>query len=377
MAEGPLDSKFDTSDLGRAAAEAPKSKKKRSEPEAKPAKTKAEHPLPGVHDRPKKARKAGGAKSGASTHEEAPKSEVEESLAELRNINEEREWEKAAAAAKKKIDEEGQVIEFEAEPASQAELEDAEWEAKISAAKKRDAEQGEEPYASYELAAPEDEAEASEDGRALAAYKEAHPVLTDAEGLRKLGLKAQAEEALSKGYEARLKREAKERAAKETAGPSGFTAKEDAWFKAGEDEEARQMAEARATIERGGKGELMVENPDDIEANVKAAADLMKKGDLSPRDFSVEDYAYLLKERVRIDKELEHAGWWKARGLRKELAQVLKGGYNGAPNGLESYEKQVMDAKLGNGAMKRVEAEKSAPAKKPSFWERLRMSKGR
>lgn len=281
---------------------------------------------------------------------------------------------------------EGEVIEMEAEPASAEEREEMEWQEKLEEAKKRDflagaaafaKEQAEKP-ADADLSAAYDAAmEQSEEDRALAAYKEAHPTLSDNEGYRRLGMKQQAEEALSKGYEARKKREAKEAAAKEKVGASGFTEKEEAWFKAGEDEEARQMAEARATIERGGKGELMVENPDDVEANVKAAADLMKKGDLSPRDFSVEDYAYLLKERVRIDKELESAGWWKARGLRKELAQVLKGGYNGAPNGLEGYEKQVMDAKLGSGAMKRAEAEKAAPAKKPSFWERLRMSKGR
>jgi len=326
-------------------------------------------------------------------------SEVKEALESVRQTAEESAWDAKIAEAKGKLAEE-----------------DAEWEAKIGEAKKKVADDelrkklpkippfkdnrvaappegaevpeyeemtvespDDEPYEEMTIEAAKDEEEMSEDERALAAYREAHPVLTDNEGLRKLGLKAQAEEALSKGYEARLKREAKEAAAKEPVEASGFTGKEAAWFKKGEEEEARQMAEARATIERGGKGELMIETPADIAGNVKEAGALLKAGDLNQREFSLQDYEYLLKERVRVDEELEHAGWWRARQLRKDLAKIQKGGYDGASGsqGLDDYEKQIMAAKSGNGAMRLAAKEQSAPEKKLSFWERLRLGKGR
>ena len=222
----------------------------------------------------------------------------------------------------------------------------------------------------------------ADDQRAEEAWKKAHPVKSDSEAGIEMVRRAELDALQSKAYEARLKRDAKEVSAKDSVGSSGFTAEEGDWIKKGEEAEARQMAEARATIERGGKGELMIEAPGDIDASVKEAAALFKSGDLSPRDLSVEDYAYLLKERVRIDEELERAGWWKARQLRKELSQILKGGYNGAPNGLDGYEKQIMGARTGSIVAQRAEAGKSAkasgtPAKNMSFWERFRLGKGR
>ena len=313
--------------------------------------------------------------------EEASQSDVERSLSEVKSMaarraREDKGWDEKIAKAKSRLGEEKEV--------SDEDIVSSEDEEKDVAESDIIGSEDEPEYAEYSVAEQpkKDEEEMDEEERALAAYKEAHPVLTDNEGYRKLGMKAQAEEALSKGYEARRKREAKEAAAKEKVGPDGFTEKEAAWFKGGEEEEASQMAEARATIERGGKGELVVEDAGDIAANVQEAAALFKQGDLSPRDFSVQDYEYLLKERVRIDKELEHAGWWQARKLRKELAQVQKGGYNGAPNGLEDYEAQIMAAKQGNATARQVEKEQAAkasgaPPKKPSFWQRLRMDKGR
>ncbi|HTK59753.1 MAG TPA: hypothetical protein VL283_00965 [Candidatus Baltobacteraceae bacterium] len=385
MAEEPKESqKFDVSDLETTAAETPKAKRKKAamtKVERTPAKPGKKKPLPGVAtsdvadaldmvretaEESEWDAKIAEAKRKAAEEETSAvpaKSEVEESLKELRGIAEEREWERKIAEAKTKADEEGQVIEFEAEPQSEAERKEEE-----------------EPYAEISVEPGSEAEEMSEEDRALAAYREAHPVLTDNEGYRKLGMKQQAEEALSKGYEARKKREAKEAAAKETVNARGFTDKEEAWFKKGEEDEARQMAEARATIERGGKGELMVENPEDYAANLADAAALVKKGELSSRDFSLADYEYLLKERIRIDQELEHAGWWKARQLRKDLAKIQKGGYGGASGsqGLDDYEKEIMAVKTGAGAARLDAAEKNAPAKKkPSFWERLRMDKGR
>jgi hypothetical protein len=381
MAEEPQDAKFDTSDLETTAAETPKAKRKRAEAKVEPApkSSGAARPLPGVHERPKKGRKASseGKLNATASGEIGVASDVEESLQELRDIQkarvqeeEEAEWETTIAAAKKRAAEEEEkanTVEIEAEPMSDAEREDLEWDKKIGEAKLRE-----------ELKANR-EAPVSEDMRA------AHENLdrksdaeVDAEGYRRIGMKQVAEDASSKLYEIRKKKEAKEAAKKDIIAPSGFRASEEAWFKQGEEDEARQMAEARATIERGGKGELMVETTEDWAANVADAGKLLKGGDLSPRDFNLGDYEYLLKERIRIDTELEHAGWWQARKLRKDLEKIMKGGYQ-APGsqGLSHYEGLLLQAKSGEGAMKADARDKAEKNRKPSFWERLRMDKGR
>jgi len=154
MAEEPQDSsKFDVSDLETTQPETPKAKKKHaakmeSMPAQKPSG--AGHPLPGVHERPKKqGRKlnSGGKLNASVAGEivpEAPpssgKSDVEDALDMVRGMTKERaeedaEWDAKIAEAKRKAEAEGQVIEFEAEPQSEAEREEYEWDAKLAAAK--------------------------------------------------------------------------------------------------------------------------------------------------------------------------------------------------------------------------------------------------
>lgn len=222
----------------------------------------------------------------------------------------------------------------------------------------------------------------TEDLRQLRAWQKANPRLSPAEGDLRRGERDAREEASSRLYEARRKRETREASAREEqAAAGGFTARDEAWFKAGEEADAQAIAATRAELERGGSPapRAVLESPKDIAAEVKKAETLLRQGDLDPRTFSLADYAYLLKERVRIDAELEHASWWQARKLRKELRQALTGGYGGASGsqGLDDYAKQVSDAQLGNGALRRNEAERAAPPKKPSFWERFRMGRGR
>ncbi len=349
MAEAPNESrKFDVSDLETTAAETPKARKKRAEAKHEPLKiakpVSTEDSLPGVHE--KKTRKRTGKRS-ADLEAPSGKSEVQEALDMVRETAEESEWDAKIAKAKAALEAPVEVADEDV----------------ISAE--------EEPYAEISIEhAKDDDKELSEDERALAAYREAHPVLTDAEGYRKLGLKQQADEALSKGYEARKKREAKEAAAKEPLAPSGFTEKEEAWFKQGEEDDAKRMAEARATIERGGKAESLVETPDEVDANVRQAEAMIAKGELNPKMFDVNDFRYLLIEKTRLDRELEHAGWWAARKLRAELRETQKS--------LSDYEKQIgnvhrerHDERQDAAYAALKPGQKKAADRKSSLWSRI------
>ena len=219
-----------------------------------------------------------------------------------------------------------------------------------------------------------------EDDRLRQEWRRRHPVPLNAD--RHRGELEAREQASARLYEARRKRESREAAAKEEqAAQGGFTARDEAWFKAGKEADVQALAATRAELGRGGAPipRVVVESPGDIEANISQAAAMGHRGDLDPRDFSLADYGYLMKERVRLDAELEHAGWWQARKLRRELRQVMKGGYGGASGsqGLEDYEKQIRDVQMNDGALRRDAAEREAEPKKPSFWERLRFGRGR
>jgi hypothetical protein len=107
------------------------------------------------------------------------------------------------------------------------------------------------------------------------------------------------------------------------------------WFGKTEDED-RQLAEARATIEGSGRPDSLAATPDEIGGEIAVAYDMIGKHELDARDFDVVAYEKLVREKARLDHALEDAGWLAARRLRSELKETLAM--------LEPFERKISDA---------------------------------
>lgn len=338
MAEEPKESSaFDVSDVEITSAETPKAKRKRSEAKleiVKSGKTeKAGIPLPGVHER--KTRKHASKKpigsegqlrasaAGEIVNDEslpmaAPeKSEVEEALEMVRETAEESAWDAKIAEAKGKIA-----------------AEEGEWEAKIAEAKAKAADE-----------------ELRKKLPKIPAYKDKR-VAAPPEGAEV----PEYEEMTVEGGPAKP-----------------FTETEEAWFKQGEDEKHVAAQAAKQHEEEGAKIEdvrrqiaetydakehaTILDTDAEIDAAVKQAEAMVAGNEINPQLFNANDYRYLLVEQARIDKELEHAGWWKARKLHAELRETRKQ--------LGDYEQQIQSV-LRERHEARDEARKlpSFPARK-------------
>lgn len=181
-----------------------------------------------------------------------------------------------------------------------------------------------------------------------------------------------AREAYEKSYdtwEKSVLAEAGARAAMEkavddlTAPEEPFNEQEQAWFKKGEEEE-RQIAAAREEISHVSH-EPIIETPGEIEANVKEAREMIARGELDPKEFDLNDYTYLLNEKVQLDSDLEVAGWWKARELRKKLKENATGGQQ--MRGLDYYERQIRDVHRERGYERDQAAKAAIPEQKPAM----------
>lgn len=149
-----------------------------------------------------------------------------------------------------------------------------------------------------------------------------------------------------------------------------FEEKEEAWFKQGEDPEHIKAMASKQHEEEGQKiddvrrqiaetyddknRETILDTDEELDAAAKQAQAMIDAGDLDPETFNAKDYRYLLLEQARLDKELEHAGWWKARKLHAEMRETRRQ--------LDGYEGQIQSV-MRERARARDEASK--PPQKP------------
>ncbi len=137
--------------------------------------------------------------------------------------------------------------------------------------------------------------------------------------------------------------------------PKPYTVQEEAWFKRGENDaqiqaqaDRQEMEDVRRQIAsyEPAKKETVIDTQEEIDAAVGQAETMLKSDELHPDLFNVRDYEFLLTQQARIDRELEHAGWWKARGLRSELRETRRQ--------LEDYEQQIQSV-IGERASGRAD----------------------
>lgn len=285
MTEEPKqDSPFDLSDMGTA-PETPKAKRKRSEAKAEPlriAGSGTETHLPGVHER--KPRKRGGK---VVSSEGKLNASAEGTIESSRTLP-------ASEPRKSEVEEALEMVRETAE--------ESEWDAKIAEAKAKIADE-----------------ELRQKLPAIPAYKDKR-VAAPPEGAEV----PEYEEMTVEGA------------------PKAYTTAEEAWFKKGEDPAHLKAVAERQEIEDLRKGiasydesakEVIIDTQEEIDAAVKRVEGMLKSGELHPDMFDIRDYEYLLTEQARIDRELESAGWWAARKLRREL--------NDARKNLADYERQI------------------------------------
>jgi hypothetical protein len=138
------------------------------------------------------------------------------------------------------------------------------------------------------------------------------------------------------------------------------------WFGEGErmskeaEAEQEKIAALRKEIKGEPKKEVIIETPQEIAAAVARVQKMIDAKDINPELFdakAVKDYKYQLEQKTRLDDELEHAGWWTARKLRKELREVQKN--------LQPYEEMIEQAESWKAEERQKAAyEKMSPERK-------------
>ena len=91
---------------------------------------------------------------------------------------------------------------------------------------------------------------------------------------------------------------------------------------------------------------------------------MIASGRLNKELFNVDMYRGLLEKKARIDADLEVAGWWKARQLRKELKEVTSDVSN-----FEEQIQHVVSERTPSGALTAREKEDiryKGPMEKPA-----------